>query len=150
MDMESKSGQRQIQNQNDKQYMERLEWLWSQLTPLQRSQIAYSVGEKILRQQSSSHCFIGEAIYIKKIQGTMERRSICDHIQSLLKTIFWNGPSYDDLLEEKVSAEDKKKLDEIYFAQIGPREHQYQRANNLVRGFVANKIPTNGTQFQSV
>ena len=130
----------ELQNlpQDDVKYIEKLDWLWNQLSPIQRSQIAYSITTEILSQHSS-HCFIGEAISAKRIQVTAERKSLCGHIQRLVKTIFYDGPCYDDLLERKITAEDRKKLNEIYYAKIGTREHQYQRANRLVRVYVTIK-----------
>jgi hypothetical protein len=61
------------------------------------------------------------------------------------KTIFCSGPCYDGLLERKISAEDQKKLNQIYYARIGIREHQYQRANKLNRIYVTSKLPACGT-----
>jgi hypothetical protein len=137
----------ELQNltQNDIEYIEKLDWLWNQLSAIQRSQIIYSVTKGIPSQQSSFHCFIGEAIRAKRIQVTSERKSLCGHIQSLAKTIFCDGPCYDDLLERKLSAEDQKKLNEIYYARIGIREHQDQRANKLIRIYVTSKLPACGT-----
>ncbi len=137
--MVSKMDELQNLTQNDIEYMENLDWLWNQLSPMQRSQIVYSVTKEILSQQSRSHCFIGEAIGAKRIQVISERKSLFGHILRLVNTIFCNGSCYDDLLERKLSTEDKKKLNKIYYAQVGITEHQYQRANKLVRVYITSR-----------
>lgn len=56
------------------------------------------------------------------------------------KMIFYDGPSYDNLLDRSVTREEKKILNDIYYAKIGDREHQYGRANELVRFHITNHL----------
>ena len=119
------------------EYLGKVDWLWQQLTPLQRSKVVYSVTDGALRQESDKHCFIAEATSANKIPLDY---SLFGKIMRLASTIFYDGPSYDFLLDRKISAEDKKKLNDIYYARIGYREHQYQHATELVRTYVTNLL----------
>jgi hypothetical protein len=122
------------------EYIDKIDWLWQQLSPLQRSKIVYSVSRGTLRQGSDKHCFIAEAISVNVIQAPFRNYLMFDRIGRLFKSIFYDGPSYDFVLGRKISIEDRKMLNEIYYARIGKKEHQYQRATQLVRAYVDSLI----------
>jgi hypothetical protein len=123
-------------------YLEKVEWLWQQLSPSQKSTIVYSVTDGTLRQGSGKHCFIAEAISANKIKTPVSNDSLLDKIMRLVSIIFYDGPPYDLLLDKKISSEYRKKLNDIYYARIGDREHQYQKATELVRVYVTNLLIT--------
>lgn len=121
------------------EYLDKLDWAWHQLLPMQRSKIVSSVTDGTLRQGSDKHCFIAEAITAnRKISASND--SLLDKISIIARAIFYQGPSFDLLFHRDISAEDRKKLNDIYYARIGPREHQYQRATELVRTYVTRLL----------
>lgn len=125
---------------SETKYLEKVDWLWQQLSPSQKSKIVYSVSHGTLRQGSGKHCFIAVAISIKI--KTPVNNYLLDKLMQLVSSVFYDGPSYDFLLDTKISPDDKKKLDDIYYARIGNREHRYQRATELVRAYVTRRLIT--------
>jgi hypothetical protein len=123
------------------EYLGKVEWLWQQLSPSQKYKIVYSVTDDTLRQGSGKHCFIAEAISANKVKTSVSNHSLLDKIMKLVSTVFYDGPSYDFLIK-KISSDDRKKLNDIYFARIGNREHQYQKATELVRAYVTHLLIT--------
>ena len=57
-----------------------------------------------------------------------------------MNIIFFNGPSFNFLLNKKLSMDEKKILYDIYYAKLGNKEHQYQRATKLVTEFVFHQL----------
>ena len=122
------------------EYLTKVDWLWQQLSPLQRSKVTYSVTDGILKQGSDKHCFIAEAS-TNKIK-TPVNNYLRDKFMQLVDIIFYDGPSYDFLLDTKISSDCRKKLNDIYYARIGNKEHQYHRATELVRSYVYHQLIT--------
>lgn len=114
--------------------------MWQQLSLSQRSKIVHCASDGSLRQGSGKHCFIAEAISANKIKSPMYNDSLIDKALRLVRGIFYEGPSFEFLLEREISNEARKKLDDIYYARIGNREHQYRRATELVRSYVSNLL----------
>ena len=123
------------------EYLGKVDWLWRQLSPSQKYKIIYSVTDGTLRQGSGKHCFIAEAISANKAK-TPVNNHLLDKFMHLVNTIFYDGPSYDFLLDTKISPDDRKKLSDIYYARIGNKEHQYQRATELVKAHVIRQLIT--------
>lgn len=124
------------------EYLNKVEWLWDQLSSIQRSKIVYSVTNGTIRQGSGKHCFIAEAISANIVEVPLCNYSFFDKIVRLVRAIFYEGPSFDFLLDRKISVEDRKKLNDIYYARIGNKEHQYRRATELVRTYVTGLLIT--------
>jgi len=124
------------------EYLDKVGWLWQQLSPVQRSKIVCSVTDGTLRQGSGKHCFIAEAMNATKLKEPSFNHSWFDKILKLARNIFYDGPSYDYLLYRRFSAEDKRKLNDIYYSRIGDKEHQYQRTTELVRSYVTTRLIT--------
>ena len=123
------------------EYLGKVDWLWRQLSPSQKSKIVYSIIDNTLRQGSGKHCFIAEAISANKVK-TPVNNYLFDKFMQLVSTVFYDGPSYDFLLDTKISPDDRKKLNDIYYARIGNREHQYQRATELVKSHIIRQLIT--------
>ena len=119
------------------EYLEKVEWLWQQLSSLQRSKIVHSIDDGTLRQGSGKHCVIAEAISANNVK-TIANPSLFENITQLVNAIFYDGPSYDFLFDKKISAEDRNKLNDIYYAKIGNKYHQYQKATELLKTHVIN------------
>lgn len=124
------------------EYLGKVEWLWQQLSPSQKYKIVYSVTDGALRQGSDKHCFIAEAISTNKVKTSVSNYSLFYKIMQLVNTVFYDGPSYDFLLDKKISSDDRKKLNDIYYARIGDKEYQYQKATELVRAYVTHLLIT--------
>lgn len=122
------------------EYLSKLDWLWQQISPLQRSKIVHSVIDGTLRQGSCSHCFIEEAISANIAKDSHSNYFLFGKMLKVVRAIFYEGPSFDFLLDKKISNEDKEKLEDIYYARVGYSEHQYQRATELVRTYVTNLL----------
>ncbi|MDE1872758.1 MAG: hypothetical protein KGH99_04680 [Thaumarchaeota archaeon] len=120
------------------EYLKKVEYLWSHLSQPQRLVISSSIANDTLRQENSEHCFIGEAIGAKKRNTVSHNNSFVYKAVELAKMVFYDGPSYDNLLDRRVTREEKEILDDIYYAKIGNREHQYKRANELIRLHIIN------------
>ncbi len=129
-------------NGHELEYLNKVEWLWNHLSLLQRAKIASSATRNTLKQENSRHCFIGEAIGSAKLNTVSYDNLFVDVFMGLAKTIFYDGPSYDHLIGRKITKEEKEMLDDIYYAKIGNAEHQYKQANELVRLYISNNIPT--------
>lgn len=119
------------------EYIDKIEWLWQQLSPLQKSKIIYSVTSGTLKQGSDKHCFIAEAIGANE-KAALRKYSTFDRVNRLFRSILYEGPSYDFVLGRKISIEEKKILNEIYYARVGKKEHQYHKATQLIRAYVAS------------
>ena len=128
-------------NGQELEYLNKVEWLWNHLSLLQRTKIASSATKNTLKQEHSRHCFIGEAMSSAKLNIVSHDNLFADVFMGFAKTIFYDGPSYDYLLGRKITKEEKEILDDIYYAKIGNAEHQYKRANELVRLYIFNNIP---------
>lgn len=126
---------------HETKYLGKVDWLWQQLTPSQKYKIVYAVTNDTLRQGSGKHCFIAEAISANKVK-TPVSNYLLDKFMQLASTVFYDGPSYDFLLDKKISPDDRKKLNDIYYARIGSKEHQYQRATELVKTYVICQLIT--------
>lgn len=122
------------------EYLNKVDWLWSHLSIPQRSEIELSVTNDTLRQENSKHCFIGEAIEANRTNEIQGGKLFLDTILGLAKAIFYDGPSYDNLLERNITKEEKKMLNDIYYAKIGDIEYQYKRANELIRLYIVNRL----------
>jgi exopolysaccharide biosynthesis predicted pyruvyltransferase EpsI len=129
-------------NTHELEYLKKVEYLWNHLSQPQRFVISSSVTSDTLRQENSKHCFIGEAASIKKRNGAPHNNSFVCKVLEFTKIIFYDGPSYDNLLDRRVTREEKKILNDIYYAKIGDREHQYRRANELVRFYIISHLST--------
>ncbi len=127
-------------NTHELEYLNKINWLWNQLSALQRSEIESSVANDTLRQENSKHCFIGEAIGANKTNTVPNGNLIVDVIQGLIKSVFYDGPSYDKLLERDITEKEKKMLNDIYYAKIGDSQYQYRRANELVRSYIVSQL----------
>jgi hypothetical protein len=121
------------------EYLGKLDWAWYQLLPQQRSNIVNSVIDGTLRQGSNKHCFIAEAMSTNR-KISVYNDSLLDKISRIVKAVFYQGPSFDLLFHRDFSAEDRKKLNDVYYARIGDREHQYQKATELVRVYVTRLL----------
>ncbi len=124
------------------EYLAKLDWLWQNLSLPQKSKIVRSVTDGSLRQGSDKHCFIAEAISASRIKSFFHNDSFVKKVLGLVRGIFYEGPSFEFLLEKKISNYDRKILDDIYYARIGNKEHQYQRATELARLYVSNLLIT--------
>jgi len=120
---------------HEAEYLVKVDWLWQQLSSSQKSKIVYSVTDGALKQESSKHCFIAEAISASKVKTPVRNYSL-HQIMQFANIVFYDGPSYDFLLDTKISTEDKEKLNDIYYARIGNREHRYKKATELVKAYV--------------
>ncbi|MDE1765916.1 MAG: hypothetical protein KGI27_06535 [Thaumarchaeota archaeon] len=122
------------------EYLNKIGWLWDRLSSQQRSKIESSVFNNTLRQENSRHCLIGEAVGVSRT-GTIQHDSlILDAVFGLVRTIFYDGPNYNHLFDRKITKKEKEVLNDIYYAKIGNREHQYRRANELIRFYIANHV----------
>lgn len=126
---------------DETEYLGKVDWLWRQLSPSQKYKIIYAVTDGTLRQGSGKHCFIAEAINANKVK-TPVNNYLLDKFIQLVNNVFYDGPSYDFLLDTKISPGGRKKLNDIYYAQIGNKEHQYQRATELVKALVIRQLIT--------
>ncbi|MDE1828800.1 MAG: hypothetical protein KGI25_00605 [Thaumarchaeota archaeon] len=122
------------------EYLNKIDWLWNHLSPLQKSRIKFSVDRDTLRQENSKHCIIGEAGRLNNTNIIQRDNLFLDIVFGFANTIFYDGPNYDYLLGKKITKEEKSILDDIYYAKIGTYEHQYKRANELVRFYIASHI----------
>ncbi|MGI0086544.1 MAG: hypothetical protein ACREBI_01090 [Nitrosotalea sp.] len=129
-------------NTHDLEYLKKVEYLWNHLSQPQRLAISSSVTRDILRQENSEHCLIGEAIGVKKKNMAPHNHSFACKALEFTKIIFYDGPSYDNLLDRRVTREEKKILNDIYYAKIGNKEHQYRRANELVKFHIIKHFST--------
>ncbi len=129
-------------NVHDLEYLNKIDWLWNQLSLSQRAKIGSSVTNNRLRQENSSHCFIGEAIDSTR-KNRLHRNLFENVFARVAKTIFYDGPSYKHLLDRKILKEEREILNDIYYAKIGNKEHQYKRANELVRLYVFGRSALN-------
>ncbi len=121
----------------DLEYLSKIDWLWNHLSLSQKAKVGSSVTSNRLRQENSSHCIIGEAIRsAKTIETIYHENVLLDVFTCFVKTIFYDGPSYNYLLDRKVMKEEREILNDVYYAKIGNKEHQYKRANELVRLYV--------------
>ncbi|MGH2611799.1 MAG: hypothetical protein ACRDFB_01970 [Rhabdochlamydiaceae bacterium] len=120
-------------NTHDLEYLKKVEYLWNHISQQQRLAISSSVTRDTLRQENSEHCLIGEAIWVKKKNMAPRNNSFVCMALEFIKIIFYDGPSYDNLLDRRVTREEKKILNDIYYAKIGNKEHQYRKANELVK-----------------
>lgn len=127
-------------NRHEQEYLNKVEWLWNHLSSLQRAKIESSATCDTLKQENSKHCFIGQAIGSAKMSTVPHDNLLVDTFMGFAKAIFYDGPSYDHLLGRKVTKEEKDMLDDIYYAKIGNLEHQYKRANELVRFYIFNQV----------
>ncbi len=127
-------------NENEIEYINKVEWLWNHLSLMQRGKIESSVNSNILKQENSKHCFIGEAMCPMEITTVSHDNLFVDIFMGFGKIIFYDGPSYGCLLGRKVTREEKHILDDIYYAKIGNAEHQYKQANKLIRFYMFNRI----------
>ncbi|MGI0047594.1 MAG: hypothetical protein ACREBB_10485 [Nitrosotalea sp.] len=127
-------------NVHELEYLNKVNWLWSNLSVLQRSEIESSITNDTLRQENSKHCVIGEAMGVNRINAIPDRKLFLDRVLGLVKMIFYDGPSYDNLLERNITKEEKKMLNDIYYAKIGDAEYQYRRANELIRSHIVNRL----------
>lgn len=129
-------------NTHELEYLKKVEYLWNRLSHPQRLAISLSIAEDTLRQENSEHCLIGEAISVKKKNRIEYNHSIASKILEFIKIIFYDGPSFDNLLDRSVTREEKKILNDIYYARIGNKEHQYKRANELVKFHIFKHFST--------
>ena len=128
--------------QQEIEYVEKVDWLWQRLSAAQRSQIVQSVTDGTLRQESGKRCFIAEAIKANRARVSSCHLSLIKRILRIGHALFYDGPSYDFLFHAKTCIEDREKLNDIYYARIGNKEHQYQLATDLVRAFVTSLLLT--------
>ncbi len=119
------------------EYLEKIKWAWQQLSFPQRSKIIQSINDGTLRQGSGKHCFIAEAISVN-VKTSIVNHSLFDKIIWLVNAVFYNGPSYDLLFNKKIPPNDRNKLNDIYYAKIGNKYHQYQKATELLQIHVPN------------
>ena len=124
---------------HETEYLGKVDWLWRQLSPSQKYKIIHSLTDGTLRQGSGKHCFIAEAISANKIKTQVDNYFL-HNFMYLVSAVFYDGPSYDFLLDIEISLDDRKKLNDIYYARIGNREHQYQRATELVKAHVIRQL----------
>ena len=129
-------------NTHELEYLKKVDYLWNRLSQSQRLGISSSVTNDTLRQENSKHCFIGEAIGMKKRNSAMHNNSIVCKILEFTRILFYDGPNYDNLLDRRITKEEKKILNDIYYAKIGNEEHQYRRANELVKSHISSIICT--------
>ena len=129
-----------IPSVHELEYLNKIDWLWDRLSPQQRSKIESSVFSNTLRQENSKHCLIGEAVGASSADTIQHDSPILGVIFGLVKAIFYDGPSYEHLLGRRITKEERKILNDIYYAKIGNREHQYRRANELIRLYITNHV----------
>ena len=122
------------------EYLKKVEYLWNHLSQPQRLVILSSIVNDTLRQENSEHCIIGEAIGAKKRNAVLHNNSFVSKTIELTRMIFYDGPNYDNLLDRRITREEKEILDDIYYAKIGNLEHQYKRANELIRFHITNHL----------
>lgn len=122
------------------EYLSKIEWLWNNLSPQQRTRIRFSVDRDTLRQENSRHCIIGEAGSLSISDTAPSENIFLDMVFGFANSIFYDGPNYDHMLGKKATKEEKMILDDIYYAKIGPKGHQYKRANELVRLYMASHM----------
>lgn len=120
-------------------YIAKIEWLWTKLTPAQQSQVTDAVRAGRLSQRNSKRCIIGEASSANMAEIPNDRDPFRSGMAKFARSIFYDGPTYDGLLGRSVTGEEKKRLDDIYYARIGNSFHQYDRASMLARDFVHSK-----------
>lgn len=125
-------------NAHDTEYLEKLAWLWGNLSPEQKSRIESSISRDTLRQEHSRHCIIGNAVGAVLAHAAPRGNSFLGIFLGFANSIFYDGPNYDCLLGRKATRDERRLLDDIYYAKIGGSEHQYGRANELVRLYVAS------------
>ena len=129
-----------LPDEHDLEYLHKIEWLWNRLSHEQRSRIRDSTNMDMLRQENSRHCIIGEAGHLNNMVALPRENLLLEVVFCLANTVFYDGPSYDHMLGKRATREEKKILDDIYYAKIGTSQHQYQRANALVKMFMANRM----------
>jgi hypothetical protein len=125
-------------NTHDLEYLKKVDYLWNRLSYPQRLVISSAITNNTLRQENSKHCFIGEAISVKKKNMAPHNNSFAYKILKVIKIMFYDGPSYDNLLDRAITREEKKILNNIYYAKIGNKEHLYKRANEVVRFYITD------------
>ena len=125
-------------NAHDVEYLEKLSWLWGNLSPEQKSRIELSVSRDTLRQEHSRHCIIGNAVGAALAHAAPGGNTFLGIFLGFANSIFYDGPNYEYLLGRKPTREERRLLDDIYYAKIGDSEHRYRRANELVRLYAAS------------
>ncbi|HJU13812.1 MAG TPA: hypothetical protein VJ792_05085 [Candidatus Nitrosotalea sp.] len=125
-------------NVHDAEYLGKLAWLWGNLLPAQRSRIESSVSKDTLRQEHSRHCIIGYAVGAGLANVAPRGNPFLGMVLGFANSIFYDGPNYDLLLGRKATRDERRILDDIYYAKIGNAEHQYRRANELVRLYITS------------
>lgn len=129
-----------VLNVHELEYFNKINWLWSHLSPLQRSKVKSSIYHDTLRQENSRHCIIGEAVEVNRKNTISCDNLFLDMVLGFTNAVFYDGPNYDNLLNRKATKEEKKTLDDIYYAKIGDKEHQYKRANELIRLYMVKDL----------
>lgn len=124
----------------DLEYLNKVNWLWNQLSAMQRTKIESSVINDTLRQENSKHCVIGEAMRANRKSVVLYGNPLVCTILGFIKSIFYDGPSYDNLLEREITKEEKEILNDIYYAEIGNYQYHYRRANELVRSYIIGQL----------
>lgn len=125
---------------DDLEYMQKIDWLWGSLSPYQRSKVTYSIDNGTLRQENSTSCLIGQAVGLHGLDALPRENPILDVLSAIANALFYDGPSYHQLLGRKATQEERRVLDDIYYAKIGGWEHQYARANHLIRRYFARDM----------
>lgn len=125
---------------DDLEYLNKVNWLWNQLSAMQRTKIESSVTNGTLKQENSKYCVIGEAMRANKKSVVPDRNLLVNTILGFIKSIFYDGPSYENLLERELTKEEKKILNDIYYAEIGNHQYHYRRANELVRSYIIGQL----------
>ncbi len=122
------------------EYLNKIDWLWNRLSPIQRAKVRSSLSNDMLRQENSNHCIIGEAVGANRKNAISCDNLFLDAVLGFVNAVFYDGPNYDHLLGRKITKEEKDILDDIYYAKIGNKSHQYQRANELVRFYLVKDM----------
>ena len=119
------------------EYVGKIDWLWSRLSPAQKSDIVSSVSTDTLRQEHSRYCIIGSAEASALPHRAAGGNLLVGIVLEFARAIFYDGPSYEHILGRRATREERMVLDDIYYARIGGVEHQYGRANGLVRYYLS-------------
>ncbi len=126
-----------LQDAGEREYLEKICWLWIRLTPAQRSRIESSMSRDTLRQEHSRHCIIANAVGETVSDSVPHGNPILAAAFGFANAIFYDGPDYSMLLGRKPAREERVLLDDIYYARMGGLEYQYKRANRLVRSYIS-------------
>ena len=119
------------------EYLQKIDWLWKQLSDAQRSRIRDAVMEGTLKQHNGEHCINGNALGTKNTNPVHTGGFM---VSTLARIIFYDGPSYDGLVPRKLTGQVRKIVDVIYYARIGGDQHQYERANRLIYNHVCQLV----------